>query len=153
MRHNTRRRSKRTQQHRSTVPTRNRPTYHEKNRSTVVWKIGRTTTTTLLWQLTPDTTCIRRIMMKIMRNELQSTEQFLMRKTNFYIIPPRRGMHHRSTEQSRCQSTLNLILQTENDYRPTLPITHRSTLESTMCENETTRLGVGQMITITKAMQ
>ncbi|KAF3551142.1 hypothetical protein DY000_02006646 [Brassica cretica] len=40
-----------------------------------------------------------------------------------------------------------------NEYRPTLPSTHRSTLESTVYEKETTRLAVGQMITITKAMQ
>ncbi|KAF3508141.1 hypothetical protein F2Q69_00006941 [Brassica cretica] len=93
-------------------------------------------------------------MMKIMRrNELQSTEQFLMKKTNFYIIPPGRGTNHRSTKQSQRRSKLNLITQTDNEHRPTFPTTHRSTLESTVCEKETTRLRVGQMITITKAMQ
>ncbi|KAF2545349.1 hypothetical protein F2Q70_00020334 [Brassica cretica] len=54
-RQNTRRRSKLTQPHRSTVPTRNRPTHPKKNRSTVVQKIGRTTTTTPLWQHTGHT--------------------------------------------------------------------------------------------------
>ncbi|KAG2282687.1 hypothetical protein Bca52824_053907 [Brassica carinata] len=94
-------RSNLTLQHRSTIPTKYRPTYQGKNRLTVAQKIGRTTTTSLLWQHTPDTTCIRRSMMKIMRrNELHSTGQFLMRKTNFYIIPPGGGTHHRSTTSS-----------------------------------------------------
>ena len=153
-RQNTQRRSKLTQPHRSIVPTRNRPTHPKKNRSTVVQTIGRTTTATPQWQHTPETPCMQRSMMKIMRrNELQSTESFLMRKTNFYIIPLGKGMRHRSTDQSQHRSTLILIRQTENEHRPTLPTTHRSTLESTVYEKKTTRLAVGQMITITKAMQ
>ena len=55
MRQNTRRRSKFTQPHRSIVPTKNRPTHPKKNRSTIVQKIGRTTTTTPLWQHTGHT--------------------------------------------------------------------------------------------------
>ncbi|KAF3535955.1 hypothetical protein F2Q69_00021806 [Brassica cretica] len=51
------------------------------------------------------------------------------------------------------QSTLILIRQTKNEHRPTFPTTRRSTLESTVYKKETTRLAVGQMITITKAMQ
>ncbi|KAF3539849.1 hypothetical protein F2Q69_00023179 [Brassica cretica] len=47
---NTQRRSRLTQQHRSTVVIRYRPTDDRKNRSTVVQKIGRMTTTTQLWQ-------------------------------------------------------------------------------------------------------
>ena len=92
--------------------------------------------------------------MKIMRrNELYSTKPFLMRKIDFSTIPIGKGMHHRSTEQSQHRSTVILIRQAENEHRPTLPTTHRLTLESTIYEKETTRLAVGQMITITKAMQ
>ncbi|KAF2533000.1 hypothetical protein F2Q70_00029828 [Brassica cretica] len=54
-RQNTLRRSKLTQPHRSTVPTRNRPTHQKKNRSTVVQTIGRTTTTIPPWQHSRDT--------------------------------------------------------------------------------------------------
>ncbi|KAG2250129.1 hypothetical protein Bca52824_080265 [Brassica carinata] len=38
--------------------------------------------------------------------------------------------------------------ETGNEHRPTLPTTHRSKQKSTECESETTRLAVGQMITI-----
>ncbi|KAF3529957.1 hypothetical protein DY000_02039608 [Brassica cretica] len=42
---------------------------------------------------------------------------------------------------------------TENEHRPIFPTPHRSTQESTVYEKDITRLAVGQMITITKAMQ
>ncbi|KAF3576243.1 hypothetical protein DY000_02031192 [Brassica cretica] len=64
-----------------------------------------------------------------------------------------KGMRRRSTEHAQHRSTSILFKQDENEHRPTLPTSHRSTLESTVYEKETTRLAVGQMITITKAMQ
>ncbi|KAF3609344.1 hypothetical protein DY000_02045756 [Brassica cretica] len=62
-------------------------------------------------------------------------------------------MHHRSTCLAHDRSILNLIREIGNEHRPILPTTHRSTQKSTECQKETTRLAVGQMITITKAMQ
>ena len=62
-------------------------------------------------------------------------------------------MRRRSTEQSQHRSTLIFIRQADNEHRSTLPTTHRSSLDSTVHEKETTRLAFGQMITITKAMQ
>ncbi|KAF2616402.1 hypothetical protein F2Q68_00039618 [Brassica cretica] len=90
-------------------------------------------------------------MMRIMRrNELQNIEEFVLRKIDSSTIPIRQGMRHRSTELS---PHLIITRQTINEYRPTLPSTHRSTMESTMHKKETTLLAVGQMIAITRAMQ
>ncbi|KAF3501007.1 hypothetical protein F2Q69_00042123 [Brassica cretica] len=123
------------------------------NRSIVVQMIGRTTTTIPLLPHTLDNTCIQKSMMKTMRrNELLNTEPSFMRKINSYIIPPGKGMHHRSTWQAGHRSTLNLINDTDNEHRPTLPTTNRSTLKSTVQKKETTRLAVGQMNTTTKAL-
>ncbi|KAF3512960.1 hypothetical protein F2Q69_00007931 [Brassica cretica] len=154
MRQTTQHRSRLTQQHRSTVAISNRPTHHMKNRSIVVQMIGRTTTTTPLLPHTPDNTCIHKSMMKTMRmKELLSTKPSLMRRIHFYIIPLGKGMHHRSTYMAHHRSILNFIRETGNEHRPILPTTHRSTQKSTEYEKETTRLAVGQMITITKAIQ
>ena len=115
--------------------------------------IGKTTTTTPLWH-TPDTPCIKRSMMKIMRrNELQRTEPFLMRKKHSYIIHLGKGMDHRSTQPAHHRSTINLNNNVGSEHRPILLTTNRLILKPTMFEKEITRLGVGQMITITKAMQ
>ncbi|KAF3580226.1 hypothetical protein DY000_02030666 [Brassica cretica] len=56
---NTHNRSRLTQQHRSTVETRNRLTYHMTNQSIVNQMSGRMTTTTPLLTLTPDKICIQ----------------------------------------------------------------------------------------------
>ncbi|KAF3586579.1 hypothetical protein F2Q69_00027411 [Brassica cretica] len=53
--------------------------------------------------------------------------------------------------RSRLTQQHRSIVVTRN--RLTLPPTHRSTLTSTVCEKETTQLVVGQMNTITRALQ
>ncbi|KAF2611788.1 hypothetical protein F2Q70_00010575 [Brassica cretica] len=59
---------------------------------------------------------------------------------------------NRSTGQASHRSTLSLNNNAESEHRPTLPTTNRSTLSSTMCEMETTRLVVGQMNTTRRAL-
>ncbi|KAF2556425.1 hypothetical protein F2Q68_00014635 [Brassica cretica] len=121
-------RSRLTQQHRSIVAIRNRPTHHMKNQSTIVQKIGRTTATTPQLPHTPDNTCIQKSMMKTMRmNELLSTKPSLIRRIHLYIIPLGKGMHHRSTYLAHHRSILNLLRETRNEHQPTSPTTHRST--------------------------
>ena len=69
-------------------------------------------------------------------------------------------LHHSSwkTNAPSIDRTVSTSIDThpyqtsQNKHRPTLPTIHRPTLESTMYEKKTTRLVVGQMITITKAM-
>ena len=147
-------RSRLTQQHRSTMVTRNRATYHMTNWSIVFQMSGRMTTTTPLLTLTPYKICIQTSMMKTMRrNEPLSTEPSLMTKINSYIIPLGKGMHHRSTGWAGHRSTLNLNNDAKSEHRPTLPTTNRSTLTSTVLEKETTRLAVRQTNTTTKALQ
>ena len=146
--------SKVTPQHRSTVAVRYRPTDDMENQSTVIQTIGRTTTAIPLLPLTPDKTCLQRSMRRSMRsNELLSTEQSLTRKINSYIIPPGKGMYHRSTKQAHHRSILNLIGETRNEHRPTLPTTNPSTLTSIVLEKETTQLAVGQTNTTMKSLQ
>ncbi|KAF2606843.1 hypothetical protein F2Q68_00044014 [Brassica cretica] len=141
-------RSRLTLQHRSIVVTR----YHMKNRSTHIQMSGRITTSTPLLTLTPDKICIQTSMMKTMRrNKPLNTEPSLMRKINSYTIPLVQGLHHRSTGRACHRSTLNLNNDAEKEHRPTLPTTNRSTLISTVCETETTRLVVGEMNTTTRA--
>ncbi|KAF2534172.1 hypothetical protein F2Q70_00029534 [Brassica cretica] len=60
---------------------------------------------------------------------------------------------NRSTLIQLHRSTLSLNNDAESVHRPTLPTTNRSTVTSTVCEMETTRLVVGQMNTTTKALQ
>ncbi|KAF3521336.1 hypothetical protein F2Q69_00047338 [Brassica cretica] len=65
-------------------------------------------------------------------------EDYEKERATEYIATLGKGMRHRSIEQSQHRSTPNLIRQAKNEHQPTLPTTHRSTLESTMYEKETT---------------
>ncbi|WZZ88735.1 hypothetical protein YC2023_117314 [Brassica napus] len=106
MKLNIQNRSRLTQQHRSTVVTRNRPTYHMTNQSIVVQMIGRMTTTTPLLTLTQEKICIQTSIMKTLRRneplstKPSSTEQSVMRKINSHIIRLGKGMHHRSIDMT-----------------------------------------------------
>ncbi|KAF3508192.1 hypothetical protein F2Q69_00005767 [Brassica cretica] len=81
-RRTTQNRSTPIQLHRSTVPTENRPTQKETNRSTLIHMSGRTTTTPLL-PLTPDKICIHAILVKTEYRAILDEEDKLLHHSSW----------------------------------------------------------------------